>query len=144
MAIKREESEVTYADASASRVMNGLNQLFGLSIKRHPVRWFRAYRSLRRIYMEQNGGGADTLTSRLAALRKNLEDVRKLNIGCGSQFVRGWLNVGLFPEEEIEPGSVVEREGALVLHFNVLDGLPLPPGSIDFIYASHFCVSVIL
>lgn len=62
----------------------------------------------------------------------------KLNIGCGSDYIKDWLNVGIFPEKEISYGMIKEISGAAVLHFDMTNKLPMKDGSVKYIYASHF------
>jgi predicted SAM-dependent methyltransferase len=67
-----------------------------------------------------------------------LKRVDSIHVGCGDRFVKGWLNVGLFPENRVPYGCVLEKEGALVLNFDVTRGLPVSEGQITHVYASHF------
>lgn len=67
-----------------------------------------------------------------------LKGTDKLNIGCGGNFVQGWLNIGLFSEREIPYGTTALRDGALFLNFDMTKELPLAENSIQFIYSSHF------
>jgi len=70
-------------------------------------------------------------------LSKKLEGIDKLNIGCGNTLLKGWLNIGLFPRS-FHYGSTKLQEGALVLHFDMIEELPIPEDSIKYLYASHF------
>lgn len=63
--------------------------------------------------------------------------VDKIHIGCGDDYVPGWLNIDLFPAKDIPYGSIV-KEGALVLRFNMTKNLPVSDNTIKYIYASHF------
>lgn len=71
-------------------------------------------------------------------LELEINKFNKLNIGCGSSYIKDWLNIGIFPEEEISYGTVKEMNGASVLHFDMTNKLPLRDGGVKYIYASHF------
>jgi predicted SAM-dependent methyltransferase len=64
--------------------------------------------------------------------------IDKLNFGCGSDFIDGWLNIGLFNQSEIPYGIIARKNGALVLNLDVTAGLPVEENSIIYAYASHF------
>jgi predicted SAM-dependent methyltransferase len=62
-----------------------------------------------------------------------------LNLGCGNDFIKGWLNVGLFDNKKKFPyGKVVNIKGADVLNWDITKGLTLQGESVKCIYASHF------
>lgn len=67
-----------------------------------------------------------------------LKHVDKLNVGCGDEMIEGWLNIGLFPDGEIPYGTIKIINGALVLHFDVTEELPIDAGVVRYVYASHF------
>jgi len=67
-----------------------------------------------------------------------LEGMDRLNIGCGDHCIRDWLNISLWRNEEIPYGTTKKIRGAVVLHFDVTNGLPLPRNSVKYVYASHF------
>jgi predicted SAM-dependent methyltransferase len=50
----------------------------------------------------------------------------RLNIGCGSNVIDGWLNVDAY---------VIDKD---VLHYNALNCLPLDNGSVKRIHCEHF------
>lgn len=55
----------------------------------------------------------------------DIKNTKRLHIGCGPVIIPGWLNVDLdHPEAQ--------------LHVNVVEGLPFPDRSADFIFAEHF------
>lgn len=65
--------------------------------------------------------------------------IDKLHVGCGTYWVKGWLNIGLFKEQVGIPyGTAQVIDGAYVLHFDLTKELPIAEGSIRYIYASHF------
>ena len=68
-------------------------------------------------------------------LSSKLRSLKKLNIGCGTDIIPGWINIDKF--NGMGHGSVNTKNGAIVLNFNMLDELPLS-GCIDTIYSSHF------
>jgi len=49
----------------------------------------------------------------------------KINIGCGSDILEGWINCDLMP------GPGVDKV------FDLTDGIPMPDNSADYILASH-------
>jgi predicted SAM-dependent methyltransferase len=67
-----------------------------------------------------------------------LKGVDSIHVGCGDRFVEGWLNVGLFPENRIPYGCLLEKEGVLVLNLDMTEGLPVSDGQLAHVYASHF------
>lgn len=71
-------------------------------------------------------------------LELELKDVDKLNVGCGNDLLKGWLNIGLFSEERIHYGATKVEDGALVLNFDMTEKLPISENSIKYVYASHF------
>jgi len=62
----------------------------------------------------------------------------KLNIGCGTKIAQGWLNIGLFPEDEVPYNTVQENDGALLLNCDVTGGLPSYIDNVRYTYAGHF------
>jgi len=70
--------------------------------------------------------------------RLKLDNVKKLNVGCGERIIKGWLNVGLFNHEEHPYGKIKIKDGAEVLNFDMTKELPIRKGSIEYIYSSHF------
>lgn len=63
----------------------------------------------------------------------------RINMGCGNDFIKGWLNIGLFEDKEKFPyGQVVTRDNAAVMNWDLTQGLDLGRGSVKYIYASHF------
>jgi predicted SAM-dependent methyltransferase len=71
-------------------------------------------------------------------LKQKLKGIDKLNLGCGLDLLRGWLNIGLFPDLEIPYGTVKMKKGALLLNFDLTQELSIQEKSIKYIYASHF------
>jgi predicted SAM-dependent methyltransferase len=61
----------------------------------------------------------------------------RLHIGCGFNFVPGWINVGLFEEDFLAYGAVTENNG-LVLHVDITKDFPFQDDALTAIYASHF------
>ena len=55
--------------------------------------------------------------------------MRRLNIGCGTHYAEGWVNVDVvyLPEHDTTPDVVADP----------LQGLPFPDGSADRIYLGH-------
>jgi predicted SAM-dependent methyltransferase len=69
-------------------------------------------------------------------LASQLRGCERLNLGSGEQFLPGWLSVSLFSGK---PYSRVVPAGAgQALNFDLRDELPLAPGSLSYIYGSHF------
>lgn len=71
-------------------------------------------------------------------LSKQLKTYKKINIGCGYSPIPGWLNIGLFGERDIPYGFIRKHSHCDVLHFNVLNNLPIKNESVKYIYAAHF------
>jgi len=66
--------------------------------------------------------------------------IDKLNIGCGDNFVKDWLNIGLFPGR-LPPG-LSKVKGCLVLYADITYGFRRPFNEhikdVQYVYASHF------
>ena len=72
-------------------------------------------------------------------LLTQLQGFDRINIGCGSNPMAGWLNVGLFADEDLPYGCTASTEdGAALLHFDATKGLPFPDNHLRYVYASHF------
>jgi predicted SAM-dependent methyltransferase len=70
-------------------------------------------------------------------LAGQLAGCSRLHLGCGFNFVPGWINVGLF-EESYLPYAAVKHNNGLVLHLDATRDFPFDEGSLTAIYASHF------
>jgi len=70
--------------------------------------------------------------------------MKKLNIGSGKEIIKGWLNIGLFSENDLFSdiktpyGKIVIINEIEVLHMDVRDKIPVKNGSVSCIYTSHF------
>jgi len=65
------------------------------------------------------------------------EKIEKLNVGCGPYLVKGWLNID--QERLIPQGRLLKDvSGILMLNVDVNNLDCIVPGSIRYIYASHF------
>jgi predicted SAM-dependent methyltransferase len=71
------------------------------------------------------------------AIARSIEGCPRLHVGCGFNFVRGWVNVGLFEESFLGYGCVTENNG-LVLHADLTRDFPFADGTLEEVYASHF------
>jgi len=71
-------------------------------------------------------------------LTKSIHDlnVDKLHVGCGSNLIKGWLNIKYEKYEEY--GRVKKINDSLILNFNLIKQWPFAVGSIQFIAGSHF------
>lgn len=69
---------------------------------------------------------------------KKLKGIDRINIGCGKDFIKGWLNIGLFLHVEIPYGYIIKQDGAFILNFDVTKRLPIARNTIKYLYASHF------
>jgi predicted SAM-dependent methyltransferase len=61
----------------------------------------------------------------------------KLNLGCGSNFVKGWLNIGLLRKRKFPRNVVKEKDGAFILNCNLTKKFPACV-DVQYTYASHF------
>ena len=55
----------------------------------------------------------------------------KLNIGCGTDYKRGWINIDNNSDNNI-------AEGRVDLDWDLRNPLPFPENSVDFIFHEHF------
>jgi predicted SAM-dependent methyltransferase len=55
----------------------------------------------------------------------------KLNIGCGTDYKKGWINIDNNSDNNIEAGK-------LDLNWDLMKPLPFPDNSADFIFSEHF------
>ena len=71
-------------------------------------------------------------------LCRRLASVDRLHVGCGANWVDGWLNVGLLDPGGHPYGSLQRHHGALVLRLDLTLGLPIPEAALRYVYGSHF------
>jgi predicted SAM-dependent methyltransferase len=71
-------------------------------------------------------------------LRRQLTSSDRLNIGCGTNFVENWINIGLFDIPGAIYFSSKIKNQALFIHFDMTQELPIDPNTVQYIYASHF------
>lgn len=62
----------------------------------------------------------------------------RVHLGCGNDIRRGWLNVDMSPPAVARRTARAARDGTRLVVLDLRNGLPLPPGSCDLIYSSHF------
>lgn len=65
-------------------------------------------------------------------------EVDRLNVGCGKDFVPGWLNIGLFQNDVIPYGTIAIQGQTKILNWDMTKDMMLPENSIKYIFASHF------
>lgn len=58
-----------------------------------------------------------------------LRDEVKLNLGCGKDLKKGWIN--------IDSAEQFKNSSDLELTYNLAKGIPFPDNSVDFIYHEH-------
>ena len=63
-------------------------------------------------------------------------NVDKLHVGCGLVLLDGWLNILYEPRQEY--GRVKEKDGTLLLNYNLLKKWPMNDNVVNFIAGSHF------
>jgi predicted SAM-dependent methyltransferase len=68
-------------------------------------------------------------------LKKQLKNIDKLNIGCGDNLIKGWLNIKL---TRYNYGFIKIKNEVKILNFDMRFKLPLASNQIRYIYASHF------
>lgn len=70
----------------------------------------------------------------------DLASFHKMNLGCGVNLVRDYLNIGYWPE--LTDGTVYKdidgNMGTYMLNYDLTKGLPVPDESQQVIYHSHF------
>jgi predicted SAM-dependent methyltransferase len=74
---------------------------------------------------------------KIKQLQIQLKGVRNLNIGCLNNYVPGWVNIGLFMENEYPLGIITKENKCLILNFDIRKELPIKKNSITYIYTSH-------
>jgi len=65
------------------------------------------------------------------ALLKKTKGPIKLNVGCGTDYKKGWINIDNNSDENIESDK-------LDLDWDLRNPLPFDDGSVDFIFNEHF------
>lgn len=65
-----------------------------------------------------------------------LKGVDKLNVGCGDDLIKGWLNI--YFSRYTSYGSIIVKNGASMLNFDLTKELPIAENSVKYVYASHF------
>jgi len=58
----------------------------------------------------------------------------KVHLGCGRDIRPGWINIEMFAGGQKPP----DPEDGAVVDYDLRQGLPLPDGSCEVIYSSHF------
>lgn len=75
----------------------------------------------------------------MSAPLQNPTSLTRFHLGCGTIFLRGWLNVGYW--NHLEQGGLYANpnqvEGTILLNHDLRLGIPAAPGSLDAIYHSH-------
>lgn len=61
-----------------------------------------------------------------------------LNVGCGPKGIKGWLNIGIFPNFIIPCGLIIKKNEINYLNYDLNLGIPTKNNSIKNIYNSHF------
>lgn len=66
-------------------------------------------------------------------------NVKRYHLGCGTIFLKNWLNIGLW--DQLEQGRLYANpnqvEGTVLLNYDLRNGIPAEKGSLDAIYHSH-------
>lgn len=62
-------------------------------------------------------------------LIKKVKGLVKLNVGCGTDYKKGWINIDNNSDENIDK---------LDLNWDMRNPLPFPDGSVDYIFNEHF------
>lgn len=75
----------------------------------------------------------------MSAPLSNPTTLTRFHLGCGTIFLRGWLNIGHW--NHLEQGGLYANpnqvEGTILLNHDLRLGIPAAPGSLDAIYHSH-------
>jgi predicted SAM-dependent methyltransferase len=65
--------------------------------------------------------------------------IKRFHLGCGTIFLRDWINIGYW--EHLESGRLYAnpngQEGAVLLNYDLTNGVPAVADSLDAIYHSH-------
>jgi predicted SAM-dependent methyltransferase len=63
----------------------------------------------------------------------------RFHLGCGTIFLRNWLNIGLW--DHLEMGRLYSNpnqiEGTILLNYDLVNGIPAENDSLDAVYHSH-------
>lgn len=82
-------------------------------------------------------GGADPA---LVGTTIDLSRFKRVNLGCGPQILKGYLNVGYW--RELMQGMVYQAPTGIpdtyMLNHDLARGIPMADGSLDVVYHSHF------
>lgn len=75
----------------------------------------------------------------MSAPLTNPTDITRFHLGCGTVFLRGWLNIGYW--SHLQQGGLYANpnqvEGTILLNHDLRLGIPAAPGSLDAVYHSH-------
>ncbi len=75
-------------------------------------------------------GNENQINLQVAQLLKKHKKV-KLNVGCGTDYKKGWINIDNNSDDNIEASK-------LDLNWDLRNPLPFPDDSVDFIFNEHF------
>lgn len=70
-------------------------------------------------------------TKQIKKLLENYPDKVMLNVGCGTDYKEGWINIDNNSDHNIEANR-------LDLNWDLRNSLPFPDDSVDFIFNEHF------
>jgi predicted SAM-dependent methyltransferase/glycosyltransferase involved in cell wall biosynthesis len=97
--------------------------------------------------VELNDGHAESLPEKtgIAAVSEELKrfivshNLPRFHLGCGANFLRGWLNINYWPH--LEQGRLYanpnQTEGTFLLNHDLQFGIPAANDSLDAIYHTH-------
>ena len=113
--------------------MSGIGQLIRKPLRAQPEGIKRAARQLWTEVQLARAGRHSRSALRALHGRNGL----RVHLGCGVDIRTGWVNVDLFlgPRPRIDP---VQQSDTLLIIHDLRAGLPLPEGSCDLVYSSHF------
>src|SRR3990167_4513571 len=63
-------------------------------------------------------------------------NIKQLHVGCGDVLLKDWLNIKFERREEY--GKIIDKNGVLLLNYNLLKIRPVENETIQFIAGSHF------
>jgi predicted SAM-dependent methyltransferase len=64
--------------------------------------------------------------------------LRNIHLGCGDDIRPRWLNIDLSVPHSRQRGTAGSERSGTTIEFDLQHGLPVPAGSCELIYSSHF------
>lgn len=76
-----------------------------------------------------------TKSSKIKKSTPNKQEFNRYHLGCGTVFLKGWLNIGYW--SHLENDGLFDIDGAILLNHDLRFGIPAENSSLEAVYHSH-------